>query len=103
MFEFVESADSFYIRLELMAGGDLLKRIQEKDHLTEPNTKLLFYQICHGIQYLHHNKITHRDVKPENILLTSSEDNTLIKISDFGLSKAINTNSALNSTCGTTL
>lgn len=93
--------DAIYITLEVMEGGDLLSRILQSSHLDENISKLFFYQMCHAIKYLHERKITHRDLKPDNILLASSEPETLVKISDFGLSKLCQNNSVLRTMCGT--
>lgn len=102
MFDIYSTRDSVYFTLELMKGGELLARIQEKNYLSEDISKFFFYQMCHAIEYLHKRKITHRDLKPDNILLATSDDHTLLKISDFGLSKLAN-NSALKTLCGTPL
>lgn len=103
MHDILDSSDSVYITLELMKGGELLTRIQKMRFLSETNSKIFFYQMCHAIKYLHDRKITHRDLKPDNILLESSEENTLLKISDFGLSKLVKSNSVLRTLCGTPL
>lgn len=103
MHDILDATDSVYITLELMRGGELLTRIQKKRFLPEQNSKLYFYQMCHAIKYLHDCKITHRDLKPDNILLASSDENTLLKISDFGLSKIVQNNSVLRTLCGTPL
>lgn len=103
MHDIIDSHDSVYITLEYMRGGDLLSRIINKNFLPEQNAKLFFYQMCHAIKYLHSQKITHRDLKPDNILLDSDADETLIKITDFGLSKLTQNNSVLRTLCGTPL
>lgn len=95
--------DSVAILIEFMAGGDLITRIQnaEKKFFSERLTKFVFYQICCGVQYLHDRNVTHRDLKPENILLATTDEYTLVKVSDFGLSKCANANSLLQTQCGT--
>lgn len=103
MHDFILESDSVYLALEYMRGGDLLSRITNKGFLPEQNAKLFFFQMCHAIKYLHSQKITHRDLKPDNILLDSNDDDTLVKISDFGLSKLIQNNSVLRTLCGTPL
>lgn len=92
---------SMAIYLEFMQGGDLLSRIQKYKYFSESLTKFLFYQMCAGVQYLHSERVTHRDLKPENILLATTDEFTLVKISDFGLSKRIRNNTQLATTCGT--
>lgn len=89
------------IFLDFMAGGDLLERIRSNHHLSESTTKCLFYQICCGVHYLHNQRITHRDLKPENILLATSEEETLVRISDFGLSRRVRSSSQMASHVGT--
>lgn len=87
--------------LEMMVGGDLHTRITFNEFLREDNAKFFFYQICTGVKYLHDLHVVHRDIKPENILLATRDANTLIKITDFGLSKMIKNNSVLRTVCGT--
>lgn len=103
MFDLYNTRDSVYFTLELMEGGELLARIQKKHYLSEDISKFFFYQMCHAIEYLHKRKITHRDLKPDNILLATTDDRTLLKISDFGLSKLVKNNSVLKTLCGTPL
>jgi serine/threonine-protein kinase CHEK2 len=45
--------------------------------------------------------ITHRDLKPDNILLATKDVDTLLKLSDFGLSKVVRNESELTTVCGT--
>lgn len=89
--------------LELMRGGDMIKRISEtpRRRLPEQLTKFYFLQMCEATKYLHDNGITHRDIKPDNILLASSDEESLLKITDFGLSKFVQTNSEMKTLCGT--
>ena len=83
-----DSSDAIYIVLELIEGGELFNHIISQGQLDERTSKFLFRQICLGVKYLHDNSISHRDLKPENVLLTKREINeSLIKITDFGLSK----------------
>ena len=55
-----------------------------------------------AIKYLHDQGISHRDLKPENILLHSAEEEeTLIKVTDFGLSKLFDSTQMMKTFCGT--
>ncbi|GCB70647.1 hypothetical protein scyTo_0008630 [Scyliorhinus torazame] len=99
--EVFDFEDSFYIVLDLMEGGELFDRVVRSKGLEEQTTKLLFYQMLLAVQYLHDNNITHRDLKPENVLLENNDENCLIKITDFGLSKILGETSLMKTLCGT--
>lgn len=97
-----ETSEALYIVLELAEGGELFERIVAQGQLDEATSKFLFRQVCIGVKYLHDSSITHRDLKPENILLTSPDTNdTLVKITDFGLSRFINESTLMMTFCGT--
>jgi serine/threonine-protein kinase Chk2 len=97
-----DTPDALYIILELVEGGELFDRIVAHGQFDEATSKFIFRQMCIGVKYLHDCSITHRDLKPENILLCSPDTNeTLIKITDFGLSKFINETSLMKTFCGT--
>jgi len=58
-------------------------------------------KIVSAIEYLHKQNIAHRDLKPENLLVKSVEDDTEVKIADFGLSKIIDKDKMMQTACGT--
>ncbi|XP_038619052.1 serine/threonine-protein kinase Chk2 isoform X2 [Tachyglossus aculeatus] len=94
-------AEDYFIVLELMEGGELFERVAKKGGLKEATCKLYFYQMLLAVKYLHDNGIIHRDLKPENVLLSSHEENCLIKITDFGQSKILGETSLMRTLCGT--
>lgn len=53
------------------------------------------------MQYLHANGVVHRDIKPENLLYETDDDDSKIKLADFGLSKMVQVNAGMNTLCGT--
>ncbi|XP_046680767.1 serine/threonine-protein kinase Chk2-like [Homalodisca vitripennis] len=99
-----DTSDSLYIVMEYVSGGELAKRIREVTRLSDGEAKCIFYQLVLALQYLHLKRVAHRDLKPENVLLMSKNqkcNERLVKVSDFGLSKLIDTNTDLKTMCGT--
>ena len=97
-FEVFDDDINYYIVMERPIRGDLFNYICSKGRLSMDEASFIFYQIVNGIQYLHNNKIVHRDMKPENIMLTKD---MIVKIGDFGLSKYFkSTEVRLKTNCG---
>ncbi|KAH9891469.1 hypothetical protein F4778DRAFT_751699 [Xylariomycetidae sp. FL2044] len=96
-------AHQFIIIMEYVPGGDLGKYVQEYGSIAEPHVKVMADQLIDALGYLHDNRITHRDVKPDNILIQSTYP-LVVKLTDFGLSKMIDTEQTfLKTFCGTLL
>ena len=69
--------------LVLEYGKDLFEHIMENGKFTEKDAKKQFKPIFEAVQYLHKNKIIHRDIKLENIIITEKQE---LKLIDFDLS-----------------
>ncbi|MBR5995781.1 MAG: serine/threonine protein kinase [Eubacteriaceae bacterium] len=83
-----------YIVMEYINGPTLKEYITEKGQLSPHETIDIIYSVTLGIAQAHKNGIIHRDIKPQNILLTS---NRVPKVADFGIATAI-TSSTLTAT-----
>lgn len=57
--------------MECCDGGEMFDFIVSQKHVAEPQACKFFHQIVDGVDCLHKNEITHRDLKPEVILFTS--------------------------------
>ena len=88
--------------MEYVPGGELSGFIRDNGPMPECMGKSVARQILHALDYLHKRRITHRDIKPDNILIASL-DPLRVKLSDFGLSKVVNQETFLKTFCGTLL
>lgn len=95
-----EDSDNVYLVMELVNGGELFDRIVAKGSYTERDASKVIKQILQAIDYLHDKNIVHRDLKPENLLYESQSEDSIIKISDFGLSKVLDSGMMMTA-CGT--
>lgn len=73
-----------YIVLEYMPGGDMAALSRHHPLTIEKATNYL-EQVCSGLAHAHQCGVIHRDVKPQNLLLTS--DRQTVKIADFGVAR----------------
>ena len=78
--------------------GDLLSFIRKRAKLNESSAKIIFKQVTEGLKYIHSNKIVHRDIKLDNILI---DLNNTVKICDFGVSRKLSTGDIMHENCGT--
>jgi serine/threonine protein kinase len=83
--DLLEDVENYYVVSEVVKGGELFKRLTKVNNFNESQGADVIYQVMRGLNYLHKQKITHRDMKPENILLVSRDlDNFDLKIADLG-------------------
>ena len=105
LYEIYENDNYIYLVMELCTGGELFDRIIQKTEqgkqFTEKEVANIFQQMMSAINYCHSNKIVHRDLKPENLLLATQDENSPIKVIDFGMSRIFNNKQAMFDKVGT--
>jgi serine/threonine protein kinase len=84
--------DFHYIVLEYLGGGDLAL-LCRKEPLRLDRALFYLQQICAGLAHAHECGVIHRDIKPQNLLLTA--DHQTLKIADFGVAKIEATEGAI--------
>ncbi|KAJ3445715.1 serine/threonine-protein kinase dclk3 [Anaeramoeba flamelloides] len=99
--EIFDTPKKIFIVMEYVSGGELFQKLQQDEKFSEKQTSKIIKMILLALQYLHKNQIVHRDLKPENILYTEENDEIIVKLTDFGLSKMISKEDMLTTACGT--
>ncbi|XP_027695069.1 serine/threonine-protein kinase PLK1 [Vombatus ursinus] len=96
---FFEDSDFVFVVLELCRRRSLLELHKRRKAVTEPEARYYLRQIVLGCQYLHENKVIHRDLKLGNLFLN---DDMEVKIGDFGLATRVEYDGERKRTlCGT--
>jgi serine/threonine protein kinase len=88
----------FYLGMEYAEGGELFYFLQKHGLPTLEDLRLYTAELMLALDYLHHQGIVYRDIKPENILLDAQGH---IKLTDFGLSKELRRGAEASTFCGT--
>ena len=105
LYEYYETEKHIYLIMELCTGGELFDRIVQNTEngiqFTEKQAASLFRQMMSAINYCHKNGIVHRDLKPENLLYLNKNENSPIKVIDFGMSKRFTHEKFMNEKVGT--
>ena len=78
-----------YIVMEYVAGVPITEFCDRRQS-SVPERLKLFMQVCDAIQHAHQKGLIHRDIKPSNVLVTEQDGAPVIKVIDFGVTKAIN-------------
>uniref|UniRef100_A0A3Q3L9M7 Serine/threonine-protein kinase PLK n=1 Tax=Mastacembelus armatus TaxID=205130 RepID=A0A3Q3L9M7_9TELE len=96
---FFEDDDFVFVVLEICRRRSLLELHKRRKAVTEPEARYYMTQLLKGVQYLHNNRVIHRDLKLGNIFLNDDMD---LKIGDFGLATKIEFDGERKKTlCGT--
>lgn len=82
--EFCETPPNPFLVMEFVDGESLGTRIEREGKIPEDEAKRIMVQVCQGLHRAHKQGIIHRDIKPDNILLTRDG---VAKITDLGLVK----------------
>eukprot|EP01135_Chromosphaera_perkinsii_P005831 Nk52_evm20s367 gene=Nk52_evmTU20s367 len=105
LLEIFETSKKMYIVMECCSGGELMEYVasQPDKRLDEAGARTVIARLSSAIAYLHDKDIVHRDLKLENILLSTSDpkDPLNIKVTDFGLSEIKGKDSMMQTMCGT--
>ncbi len=92
-----EEGGTQYIVMELVEGITLKKYIEKKSRLSVKEATSIAIQVSMGIEAAHNNHIIHRDIKPQNIMI--SKDGK-VKVTDFGIAKAVSSNTITSNVMG---
>lgn len=82
MHNFFSDEEKFYLVLDYCPGGDLADFLVSQPPLREQQVANVFRQIVTAIAFVHSHSVAHRDLKPQNILITKFPN---VKVTDFGL------------------
>ena len=81
---------SLYLAMELIKGRSINELLEDEGPLPPARVIHIIRQICKGVGVAHRKGIVHRDVKPENVLVTSKDgDPDFVKVLDFGIARML--------------
>ncbi len=92
-----EEGDIYYIVMELVEGITLKKYIEKKARLSFEEAVSIAIQVGMGIEAAHEKHIIHRDIKPQNIIISLAGK---VKVTDFGIAKAATSNTITSNVMG---
>ena len=97
-----EDRDMIFLVLEYQPQGTLMSTLEKQPFLNEAEVRVIMEQVLLALDFLMIKKIVHRDIKLENILIKSIEDNSAheVRIADFGLAVLTPHDEAIHHKCG---
>lgn len=84
----LRTGDSLVLAMEYVRGEDLAQVVKSQGRLPIANAACYVHQSALGLQHAHEKGMVHRDIKPNNLMLSVEGTEHVVKILDFGLSKA---------------
>ena len=92
-----EDRGLYYMVMELVEGITLKEYIQKKGKLSTKEAISIAIQMCTGIEAAHKHNIIHRDIKPQNIIISKEGK---VKVTDFGIARAVDSNTVSSNAMG---
>ncbi|XP_072757542.1 serine/threonine-protein kinase SIK3 isoform X1 [Anoplolepis gracilipes] len=97
LYQVMETEKMIYLVTEYAPGGEIFDHLVRNGRMPEPEARRIFRQIVLAVRYLHQQRVVHRDLKAENLLLDADNN---IKLADFGFSNEYTPGVPLNTWCG---
>ncbi|KAE8661120.1 PRA1 family protein A2 isoform 2 [Hibiscus syriacus] len=101
--DIIEVPGKIHLVLEYCKGGDLSMYVTRHGSVPEATAKHFMQQLAAGLQVLRDNNLIHRDLKPQNLLLTTNDGNAVLKIADFGFARSLQPKGLAETLCGSPL
>ena len=101
LYDMFEEPSYFFLAMELIRGGELFERICTRVKYSENDAKELCRIILSAIKHCHDKQIVHRDLKPENLLMAKVDDDSDVKLVDFGFADFCPNGASLTGQMGT--
>ena len=92
-----EDRGLYYMVMELVEGVTLKEYIERKKRLSAREVISIAIQMCNGIEAAHERNIIHRDIKPQNVIISNDGK---VKVTDFGIAKATTSNTVTMAAMG---
>ncbi|KDD73303.1 protein kinase [Helicosporidium sp. ATCC 50920] len=103
LLEVLGDRSRLYLVMEYCVGGDLAHFLRQHGPLNESGARHFLRQLSAGLEILWRHHLVHRDLKPQNLLLTSSDARAGLKIADFGFARNLQPELLAETLCGSPL
>mmetsp|Transcript_8407 Transcript_8407/g.15954 ORF Transcript_8407/g.15954 Transcript_8407/m.15954 type:complete len:480 (-) Transcript_8407:471-1910(-) len=100
LFSAYEDKQNVQLLMEIAEGGELFDRIVSRGHYSEKAAAGVFRTIMKVVAQCHALGVIHRDLKPENFLLSTKNEDAILKATDFGLSVFFSPNQKFSDVVG---
>eukprot|EP00803_Ostreobium_quekettii_P004118 evm.model.scf_281.3 EVM.evm.TU.scf_281.3 scf_281:30300-33611(-) len=98
-----KEANRIFLVLEYCSGGDLSAHIRRVGRVSEAYARRCLAQLASGLREMRRHNVVHRDLKPQNLLLSDNTPDAVLKIADFGFARSLQPQGLAETLCGSPL